>query len=175
MEDLFNAQHPAPTGIQPGTPEFNEEVPTEEEQAQYTQFVNMALGFMSQRPAEIVASMNDKSRPVFELVGEMAVKIGEMVVGSAKASQVEPSPDVVFAAGQEIVEHLMEAADAGGILPFEADDPQYEENQAMAFMHAAKVAGEAFMQGPGYNDQVKDEAGNFIARGVAEEAQGGQL
>lgn len=176
MEELFKAgQAPAaaPTGVMPGQPEFDEEEATPEEQAQYSQFVNLALQFMAKSPDKVAASMNDKQRPVHENVGEMAVKIGEMVMGSAKAGGVEPSGEVLHAAGAEIVEHLMELGDAAGIWPFEQESDEYDEVQSMAFLHAAKVAGEGVLKSPQYDDQMKEDAGNMIARGVAEEAQGG--
>lgn len=175
MEELFNQQHPAPTGKMPGQPEFNEEEASPEEQAQYDQFVNLALNFMAKSPDKVAASMNDKSRPVHENVGAMAVQIGEMVLGSAKSGGVEPSGEILHAAGAEIVEHLMELGDAAGIWPFEQSDDQYDEEQSMALLHAAKVAGEALLQSPQYDDAMKEEAGNMLARGVADEVQRGEV
>lgn len=175
-DELFTAQKPAPTptGKMPGAAEFNEEEATPEEQAQYDQFVNMAMKFMADGAEKMVASMNDKSKPVHENVGEMAVKIGEMVLGSAKSSGVEPGAEVIHAAGAELVEHLMELGDAAGIWPFEQSSDEYDEVQSMAFLHAAKVAGESMLQSPQYNEQVKEEAGNVMAREVAGEVQRGE-
>ena len=120
MEELFNQQHPAPTGQMPGQQtEFNEEAPGPGEQDAYDQFVNKAIDFISKKPDQIVAGMNNKEKPVYENVGAMVVKIGQMVMQSAKAAQAEIGPDVIHAAGQEITEHLMELGDAAGIFPFE--------------------------------------------------------
>ena len=173
-DELFNTQAPVPTGIMPGSPEFDEEAPTGQEQADYDQFVNKALDFMSKRAEPMVASMNNKDKPVYENVGELTVKIGQMVMGSASAGGVEIGPDILHAAGQEIVEHLMELGDAAGIFPFEKKSEEYEQTQAMAFLHAANVAGNELIQSPQYNEEMKDEAGTFYAQQVAGETARGE-
>jgi hypothetical protein len=174
-EELFNQQRAAPTGVMPGQPEFDEETPTPQEQGQYDQFVNLALKFMKDNLKKVVASMNDKQRPVYENVGRMALQIGKMVNATAQASGEKLGGEVVHAAGAEIVEHLMEAGDAAGIWPFEQNDNEYDEQQAMGLNYALELAGNEMLQSPEYNEQVKDEAGNVIARGVAEEVQRGEV
>lgn len=176
MEQLFNEQRqaPTPTGKMPGQPEFDEEMPTEDEQKQYDQFVNRALDFMGQKPEPLVATMNDKNKPVHENVGELAVKIGKMVMGSAKAAKQEITPDVIHAAGQEIVEHLMELGDAAGIFPFNMESDEFEQEQAMSFAHAANIAANELMESPEYTPEMQEEAGNFMAQGVAREVQSGE-
>jgi len=174
MEELFNQKHPVPTGKMPGQPEFNEEEPGPGEQDQYTQFVTRAIDFIGQNAEQMVASINDKDRPVHENVGEMVVKVGKMVMGSADAAGEQLGPDVIHAAGQEITEHLMELGDAAGIFPFEQESEEYEQVQAMAFMYAAEVAGKQTLNSPEYTPELKEEAGNFYAQQVAGEVQRGE-
>ena len=179
-EELFtDAMPPAaaatPTGQMPGTPEFSEEVPTEEEQAQYDQFTIRALDFIGQFPREHVATLNNKDKPAYESVGELTYKIAKGVEAQAQAAGVKPSADVMFAAGEEIVMALMELGEAAGIFPFSQDSSEYDDVQAMAYAHAANVAANEFMQSPQYTPEVKDEAGSFFAQQVAQERSRGEV
>lgn len=167
--------YPTPTGLMPGQTEFNEEEATPEEQAQYDQLVNKALDFMGKNASQILAGINDKSKPVHENVGEAALQMGMNIKGQASAAGVEISPDVLLGAGAEIIAHLMELADAGGILPFEADSDEYDQELSMALLHATKLAGDEFLKGPGNTPEAQEEAGNFIAQGVAKEVQAGEV
>ena len=175
MDELFNQQHPAPTGKMPGQPEFDEEAPGEGEQDQYDQFVTKAIVFMSKNATKLVASMNDKNKPVYENVGALTVKVGKMILGSAKAASQEIGPDVIHAAGQEIVEHLMDMGDAAGIFPFDSDSEEYDQVMAMSFLHAAELVGNETLKSPEYTPEIKEEAGDFYAQQVAGEAQRGEL
>lgn len=181
--DLFNADdqlpgQSAPTGVPLGVDaselEFDEEAVTDAEQADYDQFVIKAQEFIASSAPNIVGSMNDKKKPVYQNVGAMALKIAHMVEGSAKASGAEISPDVVFHGGAEIVEMLMELGDAGGVWPFDQDSNEYEESSAMALMHGAELAAKETMESPGY-DQMKEEAGSFMAQQIAGEQQRGEV
>lgn len=183
MDELFKAgdQLPGqssptgvPVGVDPSELEFNEEAVTEQEQADYNQFVLKAQEFIAGSAQNIVGSMNDKNKPVYQNVGAMALKIAHMVEGSAKASGAEISPDIVFHGGAEIVEMLMEVGDAGGVWPFESDSSEYEESMAMALMHGAELAAKESMEAPGY-DELQDEAGSFMAQQIAGEQQRGEV
>lgn len=173
-QPLFDGEHPTPTGKMPGAPEFNEEEPSGDEQAQYDQFVNRALDFMGKQAQQISASMNDKSQPVYKVVGAMTVKIGKMILSTAKAAGQEIGPDVLHAAGQEITEHLMELGDNAGIFPFEQSSDEYDEVQAMAFMHANEIVGNELINSEEYTPEMKDDAGNFYAQQVAGEVERGE-
>ena len=174
-DQLFNQQHPAPTGKMPGQPEFNEETPSEDEQNQYEQFVTKAVSFMGKNAGQLVATMNDKDKPVYESVGALTVKVGKMVLGSAKAAGAEISPDIIHASGEEIVEHLMEMGDAAGIFPFDSDSEEYEMAMNMSFLHAAEIVGNETLQSPEYTPELKEEAGDFYAQQVAGEVQRGEV
>lgn len=174
-KELFTSAYPAPSGKMPGQPEYDEEAPTPEEQDQYDQFVTLAINFMSEQTEPLLATLNNKDKPVFETVGETAVKIGQAVMGDAKAAGQQLSNDVIEAAGAEIVEHLMELADNGGILPFNQESKDYDETQSMALLHAAKVYGDEFIQSPGYNEEIKEDAGNFMAQGIQQEIADGTV
>ncbi len=173
-QPLFDQEHPTPTGKMPGAPEFNEEEPTGDEQAQYDQFLNRAIDFMGQQASQISASMNDKSQPVYKVVGAMTVKIGKMILSTAKAAGKEIGPDVLHAAGQEITEHLMVLGDNAGIFPFKHESDEYDQVQAMAFLHAAEIVGNETLNSPEYTPELQDEAGNFYAQQVAGEVERGE-
>jgi len=181
MADLFNEQAPppgtaaTPTGKMPGQQEFGEETPSPDEQAQYDQLVNKALDFMSQNPDQVVASLNNKDKPVYESVGEMAYKIITNIESQANAAGVEISGDVGFAAGEEVIEHLMELGDAAGIFPFDQSSDEYDEVQATAYAHGANLAANEIMSGPQYGPEMQEEAGNVVAQQVAGERQRGEV
>ena len=187
MDELFNQQNPppgaaapmaqpAPTGVMPGQQqEFNEEEASPEEQAMYDQFVNKALDFMGANPTEMVASMNNKQKPVAENVGELTVKIGQGVYDMAKSSGVDLPMEVLQAAGAEIVEHLMELGTAAKVFPFGEESDEYDQVQAMALLHAEKVVGEGILQSPEYAQSgMQEQASNFYAQQVAGEVQRGE-
>lgn len=176
-EQLYNEQRPppAPSGVMPGQPEFNEEAPSEQEQGDYDQIVNKALDFMGKNAEATLASMNNKQKPIHENVGELAVKIVQNIEGQAKAAQAQIGMDVLAAAGAEVIEHLMELGDAGKIFPFEQSSDEYDQVQAMALLHAAKVAGDQLIASPQYNEEMKDEAGTIFATQVAEEQTRGEV
>lgn len=176
-EQLYNEQRPppAPSGVMPGQPEFNEETPSAQEQGDYEQIVTKAVDFMGQNAEATVASMNNKHKPIHENVGELAVKIVKTIEGQAKAAGAEVGMDVWAAAGEEVIEHLMELGENGGIFPFEHESDEYAGTQAMALAHAAKVAGEQLIASPQYTPEMKDEAGTIFAQQVAEEQRRGEV
>jgi len=163
-----------PTGKMPGTPEFNEEEPTEQEQAQYDQFVKKALGFMSQHTDELVASMNNKEQPVHMNVAALAVKLGKGIYGMAQSAGEEIGMEVIQAAGAEIIEHLMELGVAAQIFPFSEEADEYEQVQAMALLEAEKIVGEELIGSPKYDGAMQEQAQNFYAQQVAGEVQRGE-
>lgn len=103
-----------------------------EEQAQYDQIVSNALTIMapqgSVNPA-VVERLRATGDPV-EDAANAAVVIMSQVVRSARENGVELSPDAIFHAGKEVVEHVVELAEAAGIHDFS------EEEMEMAFFRA---------------------------------------
>ncbi len=183
MDELFKAgeslpgqQAPSgvPLGVNPKDMEFNEEAVSPEEQKMYDQFVLKAQGFIAQSAENIVNSMNNQKKPVYQNVGGMALKIAHMIGDSAKASGVEISPDIIFHGGAEVVELLMEVGDAGGIWPFKPDSSEFEEASAMALMHGAEMAARETMESPDYGT-IKDEAGTFMAQQIGQEQKQGEV
>jgi hypothetical protein len=163
-----------PTGKMPGTPEFNEEEPTELEQQQYDQFVGKAIDFMSQNTTEIMASMNNAQQPVHMNVASIAVKLGRGVYGMAKSAGEDIGMEVIHAAGAEIVEHLMELGVTSKIFPFTEESEEYEQIQAMALLEAEKIVGEELVKSPQYTAEMQEGAQNFYAQQVAGEVQRGE-
>lgn len=165
-----------PSGAAPGKQilEYDEEAVTEEEQSIYDQFVYRAQEFMTKAPEDIIDQMNNSRVPVFQNVGKTAVMIGQGIIKTAEAAGQEISPDVIFHGGQEIIEMLMELGGAAGIFPFKEDSKEFEEAQAMAFMHGAEILGKETLAGPNKDQNVED-AGNHLAMQIAGEQERGEV
>jgi hypothetical protein len=166
-----------PSGIAPGGDpselEFNEEAVSDEEQSIYQQFVMQALSFMTKKPKEVVAQMNNRQKPVYQNVGRTALMIAQGVEKTAQAAGQQISPEIMMAAGEEIVEHLMELGSVAGIWPFKEDSPEYEEAMNMGLMHGAELAGKEILAGPNAA-AMTEEAGTVLAQQVAEEHKRGE-
>lgn len=182
LVDLPRPTGAGPDGSLPGDDELDEEAVSEEEQSQYEQFVVIAMQFIHGQEGRdaVIDHLNDNQVSIPEAVGRTAAFIVQRVSESAKAQEAELSPDVVFHAGQEIVEELFEVGAAAGIfeieLPEEGQEPSPEVQEMMeqAFAIGAHEYGKAFVQteeGKG----MADEAGNYYAKQVAQEADEGRL
>lgn len=154
--------------------EFDEEAVSPEEQATYTQFVLRAQEYMAKRPDAVIDHMSNSKRPVFQNVGRTGLMIAKEIAKTAKAKGQEISADIMFHGGQEIVEMLMELGNSAGLWPFKQSSKQYDEAQAMAFMHGAELAGKDVLAGP---DAAKhtEEAGTQLAREIAVEQDRGEV
>ena len=183
-EELFPEGSPlpsasmTPSGVAPGKDpamlEYDEEAVTPEEQETYTRFVKKAREYITKSPERVVDQMNNRKKPVFQNVGKTGLMIAEGVAKSAGASGQEITPDVMHHGGVEIIEALMELGDAAGIFPFKQDSPEYEEAQAMAFMHGNELAAKQVLAGPDAAKHTED-AGNFMAMGIAQEQERGEV
>lgn len=187
MKDLLDLNalpHPTgqgPDGSRPDDP-LDEEAVSEEEQAQYEQFIVIAMQFVHGAESRdvVIDHLNDNQVSIPEAVGRTAAFIVQRVSESAKAQGAELSPDVVFHAGQEIVEELFEVGATAGIfeieLPAEGEEPSPEVQQMMeqAFAIGAHEYGKAFVQTE-EGKATADEAGTYFAKQVANEADEGRL
>ena len=166
-----------PSGVRPGLDpqilEFNESEVTPEEQAQYEQFFYRAKDFVSQQAEAVIDQMNDRKVPVYKNVGKTALMIAQGVEKTARSAGKEIAPEIMLAAGEEIVEMLMELGDKAKIWPFDADSRDYTEAMNMALMYGAELAGKEVLAGPDAA-QMTEEAGNVLAQQVAAEHEAGQ-
>lgn len=180
---------PRPTGAGPNgdvpsvDPAEDEDV-SPEEQGQYEQFVTRALQFIhgpKSRDA-VIDHLNQPDLSVPEAVGRTSAFVVMRVNELAKAGGAKLSPDVVFHAGQEIVEELMEVGARAKILPIEWPEEDSEEAMSpetiqlveQAFAIGAHEYGKHFVQTE-EGQAVAGEAGDFYARQVAKEADAGTL
>lgn len=89
---------------------------TPEEQAEYDMFVKNAMEFIYTEDEKILPDVMKRlatGKPV-DALAQTAVWVVGMVESSAKSSGKEISDDVVFHGGREILEQLVEVAEAGG-------------------------------------------------------------
>jgi len=169
---------PHPTGLPPGvTQEQADATVTDEsvspaEQGQYDQIVNKAARFIYGNPEKVVASLNQKDLPAHEAIGRVVAQVMKMVESSAKAAGEKLSPDVMFAAGEEVTQAVMEVGTASKVLPLNPDAPEYEKIGAMAMMEAAKVFGDEMLQSP-KAQEYSESAGNQWAHNIAQEVDQG--
>ena len=164
----------APVSPDGPEPEFDEEAVSPEEQLQYNQFVLRAQDYISKSPGAVLKHMSNKKAPVFMNVGRTGLMLAQQIAKTAGAKGQPVGPDIMFHGGQEVVEMLMELGDAAGIWPFKKDSEQYDEAQAMAFMHGAELAGKQVLEGPD-SEKHTEEAGNMLASQVAQEQQRGEV
>lgn len=190
MRELLDLPRPTgagPDGSIPSDDPLNEEAVSPEEQEQYEQFVVRALQFIHgpETRDAIIDHLNQTDISVPEAVGRTAAFVAQRIVETAKAAGAELSPDVVFHAGTEVVEELFEVGSRAGVLPVEwpetASDqeevelpPETQEMVEQAFAIGAHEYGKNFVNTP-EGQSLADEAGNFYASQVAQEADAGQL
>lgn len=185
MRDLMDLPHPTgagPDGLAPQDDPFDQEQVSEDEQAQYDQFVEKSLRFIHHPETRdhIIDQLNDRSVSVPESVGRVAALVARTVAEHAKAQEVELSPDVVFHAGTEIVQELMEVGARAGIFPIEWPEegeelsPEVETMMEQAFAIGAHEYGKHLVASE-EGQSLADEAGTFFAQQVAKEADAGIL
>lgn len=179
MAELFKEGDKLPTTALTAKPvgsgkEFNEEEVSPEEQATYDQFVLRAQEYMTKSPDAVVRSMNRPDQPVYKAVARTGAMIVEQVKNAAKAQGRQISPDVMFHAGSEVVEMLMELGDSAGVFPFKQSDKQYDETMAMAFYEGVKMFGDQGLQGEN-GPQMVEDAGNMLAQQIAAEQDRGEV
>lgn len=167
-----------PTGVRPGDDprvlEYNEEAVSDEEQAQYTQFVNRAKEYIAKSPDIVVEQMNDKQQEAFKGVGKTALSIAKNIAETAEAAGQPIPEDVQYHGGTEIVDMLMELGDAAGIFPFKKDSKEYDEVMGMALMHGMELVGNDVLAGPNAARATED-AENFMVQGIAREQERGEV
>lgn len=126
---------PAPAGGVPapgkgGSEEQSNVSP--EEQRQYDQFIDNALSaiYDDKSLPQIIESLKGDGNPVDGLANT-AVTVVVRVEDSAEKAGQELSPDVVFAAGTEILEDLAELAGKAGVHDFTQEELEGATFQAM--------------------------------------------
>lgn len=171
-----------PTGLPPGVSpdqvraEADSETPTTEEQAVYDKFVTRAVAFIHGEETEgsVIRMLNDESAPVHEVVGKTAARVVQLVQQSAKAAGQDVSSDILYGAGQEVVEDLLDTGVEAGIFPLHKDSKDYQDALDMAFLEAVKAYGEKLLKGPD-GQRLSGLAQDEYAAQVAQEADAGTI
>lgn len=160
---------PAPGMGSIGEPdEFGQRPATPQEQAVLEQVVRKAQKAMMANTGNLIQQMSDPQRPLYQTVGEAALTILEGVAGVAKGADQELDQDTMLAAGEEIVESLMEIGDKANIFPFEGGSDEYMETMSMALMFGAETkANQLIAEGdPEIRASYEDKLASEIAREV---------
>lgn len=171
-----------PTGLPPGQdPEQaaameDSETPTPEEQALYDKFVTRAIGFIHGEKTQgaVLEMMNQPSDPVHVNVGRAAVKVVQLIQQSAESSGQKLPDSVIYGAGQEIVEDLLETGVAAKLFPLDVESKEYDEALELSFLEAVKKYGEDLLAGPD-GEQISAQAQDHYASEVAREADAGEV
>lgn len=171
----MGGQPPQPPGAGGGEmelDEFGQRPATEEEQAVLEQMVYRARDFMGKKAGMLIERMSDKQRPVYQNVGELALEITELTSKLAEAGGQEIDQDTMLAAGEEVVEGLMELGDKAKIWPFEGGSDEYMQSMSMALMFGAETkANQMIEQG---DPEVKASYEDKLATEIAREVDRGQ-
>lgn len=137
---------------------------TPEEQAEYDLFVKNAMEFIYTEEDKVLPDVMNRlatGNPVDGLA-QTAVWVVGMVESSAKASGREMSNDVVFHGGREILEQLVEVAEAGGGHDFTAKEIESAWYKALdLYREAATPEGGRF--------DPKEAADEFLALNEADQ------
>lgn len=128
---------------------------TPEEQAEYDMFVKNAMEFIYTPEDKVLPDVMNRlatGSPVDGLA-QTAVWVVGMVESSAKASGKEIPDDVVFHGGREVLEQLIEVAEAGG-------DHDFTEKEIEAAWYQALDM---------YREASTPEGGRFDAEAASDE------
>jgi hypothetical protein len=119
----------APTGFLPGEAEGEEEQPnvTPEEQQEYDTFVNNAMEIIYSQEGkvqdEVAARLSTGNKPI-DTLAQTTVWIVMMVEQDAERAGMHITDDVLMHAGREIMEQLIEVAEALGLHEFKEAEIQ---------------------------------------------------
>ncbi len=175
--DLFDPRKPTglPIGQDPATTRvMGEEEVSPEEQAEYDQIVRAAATLIYKNPRKTLESMNFDDLPVHQAVGRTAAKIGEAVEASAAAAGKKLNPDVIWHAGSEVIEMLMDLGTQSKVFTLDPEGEEYQQEAAMALMEAEKLLGEKALRDPKKAAKLSAEASDAWAWNIAKEVDGGQ-
>ena len=157
---------------------------TPEEQAQYDMFVKNAMEFVYTEDDKVLPDVMKRlatGKPV-DALAQTAVWVVGMVESSAKANTKEIEDDVIFHGGREILEQLVEVAEAGGSHDFTEKEIEAAWYQALDMYREAstpeggrfdaQAASDEFMA---LNEADQEGRGDDILPGFGALAQKSQL
>jgi hypothetical protein len=177
-QDLFNRPG-YPTGLPPGVDAASlqdpgEEAVTPEEQQQYDKIVRFAAQLIYKNPRQTLAAMNQADLPIHQAVGRHAANIAQVIENTAKANKEQLDPDVLWHAGSEVIEMLMDLGVQAKAFPLDPESEQYQQEAAMALMEAEKAVGERALKDPKKGRAISAEASDVWAWNIAKEVDSGQ-
>jgi hypothetical protein len=136
----------APIGFSPGqqAAEADDETPnvTPEEQQQYDTFVNNAMEIIytddGKVEPQVLQRLSTGNKPI-DTLAQTTVWVVMMAEQDAKRNNVAIDDDVIFHAGREILEQLIEVAEAAGIHEFKEAEIQGAWYQALDMYREANT------------------------------------
>lgn len=162
-------QAPPPSG----DPYEGEDQPaTEEEQAQYDLVVARAVKFIHGEGRENTLKMMAAGAKPAEGVGTAAANIVKMIEQSAGKSGKAFADGVLFHAGAEIVEELMEFGEQAGVFEFR-DDAEAQQEMDESIMYALKAYGEGGLAAGTIPQEEIDSSKKYMQEGIAREEANG--
>lgn len=164
-----------PTGLAPGEQPVAEGEVTPEQQEVYNQLVYQFAKYVEGSGADqVLQYLNNPDNPVYVNIAKAQYNIGEQIINSAAQAGANIEGDEIFHAGAEQTEILMDMAADAGILPFEKDSEEYQEQLKLAFTESRKMMGEDMLNGQD-GEQHMMEAEDMAAVHISNEAQAGQV
>jgi hypothetical protein len=152
--------------------EYGQRPATPEEQAVLQQFVDKAQTIIMKGTPTFVQNMVDRNRPVYQTVGELALTIVEGVKNTAEAGGQEIDQDTMLAAGEEVVELLMDLGDKANVFPFAGGSDEYMETMSMALMFGAETKARQLIEEG--DPEIKASYEDKLAMEIAREVDQGQ-
>lgn len=164
---------PPSQGSAPAGP-LDEVEASPEEQSQLEQVVSRLGKFIWGEPEKVINAMNHGDQEVWQTVGTAAYNLVKGEFSKAQAAGVEMGADIgQEAAAEYVIPWLFELGEAAGVFP-KMDERTEQEQMSMALIEAERLHGESLLSGPDAETHVQ-EAQDMMARGIAQEADAGQL
>ena len=104
-----------PAALPLGDVAQDESAPTPDEQEQYDKVVTNALDYLSGEGGDAALERMQAGDPV-EAIGKIAAQLGQAIVAAAAEAGVQIDDGVLFHAGREVVEALVDLGKAAGLL-----------------------------------------------------------
>jgi hypothetical protein len=164
--DVIQGQAAADMGV---TPEQGPNV-NPQEQEMYDTVVNNAVSFINGEESSqtVLNILNNKSIPAEENVGKVVAQITKAMQRSAEASGTEIPGDILFHAGAEITEYVVDmAVDAGIVMEDEAEDIVQK-----GFMRAVDMFGQESLNDGTITPEKMEKAKVDMAIGQEAENEG---
>ena len=132
-----------PTGINDQGVTSDEVAPASPADQKQYQKIQLMVGRMIHGPKapRIIEQMNDPTRPVHEVVGDVVADLGRVVIKTMESSKDEPDLMAVLSAAEDyVIPELFEIGEAAGVLPEMTPEEEQKEMQ-LTLLHAQSKYG----------------------------------